>query len=218
MRRDIHTFTAKMEVAAFELHFEDIRRLNVFLDRCLKQWLYRQTKTAYYSLSQLMVAKLIVFNRMKAGEASRVTDLDVLFSMNVQHKKLPKQITQNADRLTRAMEDEMYKLLFTTKYGRVSFVVLSPVMVDRVRDIMRLRDSLKLSKYQLLFIHPDNPDVPIEGNKALQEAAKSAIPDVPLRIVTAHHIREHYRLFTRDGSVDECKAPDKQYDTEPDDD
>lgn len=202
----------------YELKFEHIRKLNNFLDKNLNEWIYKETKAAYLSLSRLLVAKLIVFCRMKAGEASRISDFDFLFSDTVQKKRLPKHITQNADGLTRAMQDRMFKLIFTTKYERVSFVVLPSAVVDRMRDIVRLRDPLNLSLYDFLFVHPDDPRTPLKGNYALQEAAKSALPDFPTCFVTAHHIREHYRVFTRDVTLEEWRRSPKLYDTETDDD
>lgn len=204
--------------AKHKLHFEHLRILNVFLDKSLKDWIYIENRNAYYSLSELIVSKLIVFNRIRAGEASRVTDFDFLFSESVQHKQLPKRITENADKLTQAMKDEMYRMIFTTKYGRVSFVVLNTLMVKRIKDLIKMREPLNISMSSFLLCDPDFPEEPIKGSLALKKVAKCAVPEVPTHIFTASNIREHYRTFTKDCvSVRYWRATDKQYDTESDD-
>ena len=182
------------------LTFKDIYAVNVFLNEQLEDWCYQKSREAYTSLAKVLLAKIIVFNRIKAGEASRITVFDLAFSDKVQDAKLPDSITQNVDKLTLSLENQRYKLFFTPKKGDVAFMLLSDLMVKRMRDLRQLRKELNLTKYHYLFSDPNTPETPLSSRSALYEAAQGAKLSMSYKL-TAYALRAHYAEFTQDFSL-----------------
>ena len=199
-----------------EKHFIELRKLNVLLNDSLSEWKYKETINAYASLSKLLIAKIIVFNRIRAGEAARLTEFDFSFSECFQGIAMPPLVKGNVDTLTYAMKDEHFNMYFTTKWSSMSVLLMNDIMLERMRDIIRLRDALGLTEYLWLFCDPDNPELPTSGCLALKEAARAANPNES-NLLTAHSIRENFRLLTNSSSSDRKHGDVRLYDSESDD-
>lgn len=154
--------------------FEDIEKLNKHLDNKMETWVYQETEEAYLKICSAVLAKIILFNRKRQGEASKILVTDFERSLQKNQSKGDPHVLDSMDRVSRFLQKSMFMLEFVAKGGGRGAVLLTDVMLSRMKDIVRMRPAVVLSKSVYFFARPGRCSSHIQGHTVLTAEAKEA--------------------------------------------
>ena len=160
-------------------HFSQIDKLNTYLDNFMTKWKYRETTEAYLEICHALLAKIILFNRKRQGEASKILVDDFVRSLKANTEKADPYVAKSMDDMARYLSERMFLLEFIAKGGQRGSVLLTQLMKERMQDVLRLRAKIVTVKSnQYLFARPGASKSHIVGGESLlREARRARVKD-----------------------------------------
>lgn len=170
--------------------FEDIAKLNKHLDDKMTAWKFQKTQAAYLEICKAVLAKIILFNRKRQGEAAKILVSDFQRSLEANKQKGDPHVIQSMDRVAQFLQKSMFLLEFVAKGGGRGAVLLTDTMLARIKDIVKLRKHIVTGGSQFLFARPGSCGTHLVGHTALTEEARAAGVTDPT-LFKSTHLRKH---------------------------
>ena len=183
--------------------FEDIQKLNDYLNKRMESWKYEKTETAYVSICVAVLSKIILFNRKRQGEASKIMLADFERSLVMNRDESDPHVIASMDRQSQFLTKKMFYLEFVTKGGGRGAVLLTNLMLEKVKQIVQLRRFVVKSHNPYLFARPGLCATHLIGHKALTEEAEASGVARP-HLFKSTNLRKHMATLAQS-----CDLADK---------
>lgn len=177
--------------------FEDLKKLNTYLDGVLEKYSNPcQTPVDYSLLCRALLTKIIVFNRKRPGEIHRLKWHTVEDAERKNHLKPNSDIYETLDNVSKYLVKSMFRIEFLGKRGGRNAALLTPAMVRALRKLKLYHSKFVTSGSDLVFARPGNFTTPFQGTTALKYFAVMANVDQPT-VFTATRLRKHLATMSQ---------------------
>ena len=174
-----------------ELAFNDVYKLNNYVDMQLLSFRYieyaenARNVADYSRLCRYMLAKFMIFNRMRAGEAARILSNDCQFAEKVEECKIPKCLAIWLASLSDGQYVVSHKVQFRRKDKGLGLAAITPLMARMLDTLFKYRKLINMDFALLMFANPRTKWTGFGGNKVLQDIAREAEMPSPERFCSS---------------------------------
>ena len=159
--------------------FADIETVNQHLDEILVNAKYSEDVADYRHLASTMLAKCILFNRKRQGEASELQVSDYVNAVRCQPDAINRDVYDNLDEISQVVADYHFRIEFVGKRNQRGALMLTKPMQNAMTTLIAMRKLHVNPTVSCLFARPGKCVTPLRGLDCLFQAAVAAKAKTP---------------------------------------
>ena len=153
---------------------EDIERLDKYLDARMTSIQDTSDVSDYRELAKVLLAKIILFNRKRQGEASLLMVADFDRALKNQHKTFNEDIYNSLSGVEKELVKSMFRIEFVGKRRGRGACLLTDLMLEAMKRLLKMRKRHVHRSVPFIFAPPGKCKLPIRGLTCLKECATEA--------------------------------------------
>ena len=171
---------------------EDLHTLQRFLDakmETLKQKLTEHPTTdAHKAYGEVVLTRLILFNRRRQGEAGRVS-VDAL--RKADHVEMTSELKETLSPLENHLSNSLSRVVIKGKRGRGVPLLLTPEVRDGMELLVTTREQIGVDNSPYVFVNAASPRLhPLRGSDCMRKIAEMSGVQRP-GAITSTSLRKH---------------------------
>ena len=183
----------------------DIELLDKYLDSQMSSIDVSAEVGDYRQLAKVLLAKIILFNRKRQGEASLLLVEDFQRALQNQHKAFNPDIFNSLDAVEQRLVKSMFRIEFVGKRRGRGACLLTDLMLSALKKLMKMRKRHVHRSVKFIFAPPGKCRGPIRGMTCLKETATEAKVSNPSLFLSTG-LRKHLATMTQALHLSEHKT------------
>ena len=177
----------------------DIQLMHKYLDQetesKLAELKAKPTPEAYKAVAELVLARLILFNRRRQGEASAMT-VDAYRKATASEQGNHPEVTSSLTSFERHLAGTLLRVVVRGKKGRGVPILLTREMREAVDILLESREAAGVSESQYVFASTLSDHRPLRGSDCLRKCARLSGVVNP-ETLTSTKLRKHIATLSQ---------------------